>query len=55
VPLHALGLGAGLLDPTSSPLTLLGGPKQVTRRSDAASVASPSPTPRSQLGRRRCS
>jgi hypothetical protein len=26
-PLHALGLGAGLLDPTSSPLTLLGGSK----------------------------
>jgi hypothetical protein len=26
-PLRALGLGAGLLGPTSSPLTLLGGPK----------------------------
>jgi hypothetical protein len=27
VPLRALGLGAGLLGPTSSSLTLLGGPK----------------------------
>jgi hypothetical protein len=53
-PLRALGLGAGLLSPTSSPLMLLGGPKQATRRRDAASVSSLPPTPRSQLGRRRC-
>jgi hypothetical protein len=26
-PLRALGLGAGLLGPTNSPLTLLGGPR----------------------------
>jgi hypothetical protein len=40
VPLRALGLGVGLLGPTSSPLTFLGGPKQVTRRRDATGVAS---------------
>ena len=31
-PLRALGLGASLLSPTSSSLTLLGGPKQVTHQ-----------------------
>lgn len=54
-PLRAVGLGAGLLGPTSSPLALLGGPKQATRRRDAACVASPPPTPRSHLGQRHCS
>jgi hypothetical protein len=31
VPLCAVGLGASLLGPTSSPLAPLGGPKQATR------------------------
>jgi hypothetical protein len=53
-PLRALGLGTGLLGPTSSPLTLLGGPKQATRQRDAAGVASLPPTPRYHLGRRIC-
>jgi hypothetical protein len=53
-PLRALGLGAGLLGPTSSPLTLLGGPKQATRWRDAAGVASLPLTPRCHLGWRRC-
>jgi hypothetical protein len=44
-PLCALGLGASLLGPTNSPLALLGGPKQATRRRDAAGVASLPPTP----------
>jgi hypothetical protein len=51
VPLRALGLGAGLLGPTSSPLTVLGGPKQATHQRDAAGVASLPPTPRYHLGR----
>jgi hypothetical protein len=45
VPLRAVGLGAGLLSPTSSPLMLLGGPKQATHQPDATCVASPPPTP----------
>jgi hypothetical protein len=62
-PLRALGLGASLLGPTSSPLTLLGsgllgpnrgGPKQTTRRRVAANVSSLPPTPRRRLGRRSC-
>jgi hypothetical protein len=44
-PLRAVGLGAGLLGPASSPLALLGGPKQATCQCDAAYVASPPPTP----------
>jgi hypothetical protein len=44
-PLRALSLGAGFLGPTSSSLALLGGPRQATHRRDAASVASPPPTP----------
>jgi hypothetical protein len=66
VPLRALGLGAGLLGPTSSPLTLLGadllgpngggggGPKQTIRRRDAAGVASLPPTPQCHLWRKSC-
>jgi hypothetical protein len=50
VPLRALGLVAGLLGPTSSPLTLLGGPKQATRQRDAAGVASLPPTPGATWG-----
>jgi hypothetical protein len=46
VPLCALSLGAGLLGPTSSPLTLLGGSKQMTRQRGTAGVASLPPTPR---------
>jgi hypothetical protein len=57
-PLLALGLGVGLLGPTSSPLTLLGGLKRVTHQCDAAGVVSPPSTPRSYLGQgyrwRRC-
>jgi hypothetical protein len=61
VPLRALGLGAGLLGPTSSPLTLLGagllgpnggGPKQMIHRRGTAGVASLPPTPQRHLGRR---
>jgi hypothetical protein len=54
VPLLALGPGAGLLGPTTSPLKLLGGPKQATCWRDAAGVTSLPPTPRCHLGRRRC-
>jgi hypothetical protein len=64
VPLRALGLGVGLLGPTSGPLTLLGagllgpngggGPKQTTRQRDTAGVASLPPTPQCRLGRRSC-
>jgi hypothetical protein len=45
VPLRAIGLGAGLLGPTSSPLTLLGGPKQANCQCDACGVASLPLTP----------
>jgi hypothetical protein len=51
-PLCALGLGASLLGPTSSPLTLLGGSKQMTRRHGAADIASLAPTPWCHLGQR---
>jgi hypothetical protein len=51
-PLRALGLGTGLLGPTNSPLTLLGGPQRMTRRRGAIDVASLPPTPRCHLGRR---
>jgi hypothetical protein len=44
-PLPAVGLRAGLLGPTSSPLALLGGPKQATHRRDTADVTSLPPTP----------
>jgi hypothetical protein len=54
MPLRALGMGASLLGPTSGPLTLLGGPKQMTHRLGAASVASLPLTPRCHLGRRNC-
>jgi hypothetical protein len=52
VPLRALGLGAGLLGPTGSPLTLLrGGMKQMTHRRGAAGVASLPSTPGATWGR----
>jgi hypothetical protein len=65
VPLCALGLGAGLLGPASSPLTLLGagllgpnegggGPKRTIHRRGAADVSFPPPTPRRRLGWRSC-
>jgi hypothetical protein len=58
VPLRALGLGAGLLGPTSSPLHFsepaslapMGGPKQMIRRRGAVGVSSPPPTSRRRLG-----
>jgi hypothetical protein len=53
-PLRVVGLGAGLLGLTCSPLALLGAPKQATRQRDAACVAYPPPTPRSCLGQRHC-
>jgi hypothetical protein len=51
VPLRGVGLGAGLLGPTCSPLALLGGSETSDPSGDAACVASPPPTPRSYLGR----
>jgi hypothetical protein len=50
-PLRVVGLGAGLLGPASSSLTLLEGPRQATRRHDTTSVASPPLTPRTNWGR----
>jgi hypothetical protein len=53
-PLRAVGLGAGLLGPTCSPLALLGGSKMSDPTARRSLSRLSSSDPQSYLGRRHC-